>query len=45
MSTKTWKLHPPSTTIVEILQRKTPLKDLDLFELIKVIHDEADLQT
>ncbi len=41
MSTKTWKPHPLSTTIVEILQRKNSLTDLDLYELIKVIHDEA----
>ena len=41
MSTKTWKPHPLYTTIVEILKRKSPLKDLDLYELVKQAHDEA----
>ena len=41
MSTKTWKTHPLHTTIVEILERKGPLTDLELFELIKGSHGEA----
>ena len=41
MSTKTWKSHPLHTTIVEILERKGPLTDLELFELIKGSHGEA----
>ncbi len=41
MSTKTWKPHPLVTTIVEILKRKSPLTDIDLYELIKEAHDEA----
>ena len=41
MSTKTWKSHPLYTTIVEILERKGPLTDVELFELIKGSHGEA----
>jgi hypothetical protein len=41
MSIKTWKPHPLSTTIVEILKRKNPLTDVDLYELIKQAHDET----
>ena len=41
MSTKTWKPHPLHTTIVEILERKGPLTDVELYELIKETHGEA----
>ena len=41
MSTKTWKPHPLYTTIVEILERKGLLTDLELYELIKETHGEA----
>ena len=41
MSTKTWKSHPLYTTIVEILGRKGPLTDVEIFELIKGSHEEA----
>ena len=41
MSIKTWKSHPLYTTIVEILERKGPLTDVELFELIKGSHGEA----
>ena len=41
MSTKTWKSHPLYTTIVEILERKGPLADVELFELIKGSHGES----
>ena len=41
MSTKTWKSHPLYTTIVEILERKGPLTDVELYELIKETHGEA----
>ena len=41
MSTKTWKPHPLYTTIVEILERKGPLTDVELYELIKETHGEA----
>ena len=41
MSTKTWKPHPLYTTIVEILERKGPLTDVELYDLIKETHGEA----
>jgi hypothetical protein len=41
LSTKTWKPHPLYTTIVEILERKGPLTDVELYELIKETHGEA----
>jgi hypothetical protein len=41
LSTKTWKPHPLYTTIVEILERKGPLTDVELYELIKESHGEA----
>jgi len=35
MSIKTWKPHPLHTTIVEILERKGPLTDVELYDLLK----------
>jgi len=35
MSTKTWKPHPLYTMIVEILERKGPLTDVELYDLLK----------
>ena len=35
MSAKTWKPHPLYTAIVETLERKGPLTDAELFDLIK----------
>ncbi len=41
MSIKTWKPHPLYTTIVELLERKGSLTDVEIFELIKGSHGEA----
>ena len=41
MSTKTWKPHPLYTTIVETLEKKGPLTDVELYDLIKEPHGEA----
>jgi len=35
MTTRTWKPHPLYTTIVEILERKGPLTDAELYDLLK----------
>ncbi len=35
MSIKTWKPHPLYTTVVEILERKGPLTDVELYDLLK----------
>jgi len=36
---KTWKPHPLSTTIKELLERKGPMTDLELFDLVKSTHE------
>jgi hypothetical protein len=41
LSTKIWKPHPLCTTIVETLERKGPLTDVELYELIKETHGET----
>jgi len=35
MHIKTWKPHPLYTAIVEILERKSPLTDVELYDLLK----------
>jgi len=39
-SIKTWKPHPLYTTIVEILERKGPLTDVELYDLLKETHED-----
>jgi len=39
MSTKTWKPHPLSTAIVEILERKGPLTDVELYDFLKETYE------
>ena len=41
MSSKTWKPHPLYRTIVEILEGKGPLTDVELYDLIKETHGES----
>ena len=36
---KTWKPHPIFTQIKELLERKGPMTDVDLFDLVKGTHD------
>ncbi|PVX25229.1 MAG: hypothetical protein CW691_05250 [Candidatus Bathyarchaeum sp.] len=36
---KTWKSHPLSTQIKEFLERKGPMTDVDLFDLVKGTHE------
>jgi Fe2+ or Zn2+ uptake regulation protein len=46
VSVKTWKPHPLYTAIVEVLERKGPLNDAELFDLVKQDYEEigfADL--
>ncbi len=35
MTLKTWKPHPLYTEIAELLERKGPMTDLDLYDLLK----------
>ncbi len=41
MSMKTWKPHPLSTTVVEILERKGPLTDVELYDLIRETYGDV----
>jgi hypothetical protein len=41
MTMKTWKSHPVSTQIQELLQRKGPLTDMELFDLLKATHESV----
>ena len=36
---KTWVSHPLKTQIRELLERKGPMTDTDLFDLVKGTHD------
>ena len=36
---KTWKSHPLNTQITEILERKGPMTDVDLYDLVKGNHE------
>jgi Fe2+ or Zn2+ uptake regulation protein len=40
MSIKTWKPHPLYTRIIEILQRKGPLTDIELYDLLKESYED-----
>jgi len=40
VSVKTWKPHPLYTAIVEILIRKGPLNDAELFDFVKQDYEE-----
>jgi len=40
MSVKTWKPHPLYMTIVEILEKKGPLTDLELFDALKESYED-----
>ena len=35
MALKTWKPHPLYTEIIELLERKGPMTDLELYDLLK----------
>ena len=36
---KTWNTHPLYTQIKELLKRKGPMTDMDLFDLLKGTHE------
>ncbi len=40
MSIKTWRSHPLDTAVVETLERKGPLTDVELYDLLKEIYDD-----
>ena len=39
MTLKTWKPHPPYTEIVELLERKGPMTDLELYDLVRMSNE------
>jgi len=42
---KTWKPHPLYVTIVEILQKKGSLTDVELYDLLKESHEDIGFGT
>lgn len=40
ISTKTWKPHPLSTVIIEILGKKGAITDAELYKLVKEIRSD-----
>ena len=40
MAIKTWKPYPLSTVIIELLQRKGPTTDTDLYDMIKEVYGD-----
>mgnify|MGYP001125016451 FL=1 len=43
MPGNTWKVHPIYTTIIEILQEKGSLTDVELFDALKAFYKEIGL--
>lgn len=42
---KTWRPHPLYVTIVEILEKKGPLTDVELYDLLKESHEDIGFGT
>ena len=40
MSIKTWRSRPLDAAVVEILERKGPLRDVELYDLLKESYDD-----
>lgn len=45
MASKTWKPHPLSTVIIELLQRKGPMTDAELYDMVKEVHGDLGFDT
>lgn len=39
MASKTWKPHPLDLALIEILEKKGPMTDADLFDLLKETYE------
>lgn len=37
---KTWKVHPLHTTVAEILEKKSSITDVELFDILKEIYKD-----
>jgi Fe2+ or Zn2+ uptake regulation protein len=44
LSVKTWKPRPLDLAIVEVLERKGPMTDTELFDLLKETHEGLGLR-
>jgi len=42
---KTWRPHPLYVTIVEILEKRGPLTDVELYDLLKEDHEDIGFGT
>jgi len=40
MSIKTWRSHPLDTAVIETLERKGPLTDVELYDLLKESYED-----
>jgi len=40
MAVKTWKSRPLDLTIVEVLEKKGPMTDVELLDLLKETHED-----
>jgi hypothetical protein len=40
MANRTWKSYPPHVAIVEILEKKGPLTDVELYELLRDSYED-----
>ena len=45
MTLKTWKPHPLDLTIVEVLEKKGPMTDAELFDLLKETYEGLGFST
>jgi len=45
LSIKTWKPYPLHMTIIELLESKGPMTDMDLFSALKETHEEVGFRT
>ncbi|UCG36925.1 MAG: hypothetical protein JSV64_01215 [Candidatus Bathyarchaeota archaeon] len=45
MAVKTWKPHPLSIVILELLQRKGPVTDAELYEMVKGVVGDLDFNS
>ena len=45
MASKTWKSYPPYVVIFEILEKKGPLTDVELFELLRDSYEDLGFRS
>ncbi|MFQ6086684.1 MAG: hypothetical protein ACE5OV_01555 [Candidatus Bathyarchaeia archaeon] len=45
MSIRTWKPHPLHMTIIELLESKGPMTDMELFSIIKENQEDIGFRT